>query len=58
VVRLRRRGEQAALQLLGELALVLVQPGVVQGEPGARRDVAGGGDLRVVVRAAPGRLTG
>jgi hypothetical protein len=32
VVRLRRRGEQAALQLLGELALLGEQPGVVERE--------------------------
>ena len=56
VVGLRRRGEQAALQLLGELALLGEQPGVVEGERRPGRDVAGGRDLGVVEAAsAPAR---
>ena len=45
VVRLRRSGQHAALQLLGQLALLLVEPRVVQGQSRAVGDLRGGGDV-------------
>ena len=44
-VGLRGLGEQGALQPLGELALLAVEPGVVEREPGAAGDLLGDRDL-------------
>src|ERR687889_2002941 len=50
VVGLRRVGEQAALQRLGDGRLLAVEPGVVQRERAAAGDLDGQGDLRVGAR--------
>jgi hypothetical protein len=42
MMRLRRRGQEGALEDLGEIALLPVEAGVVQHQPGTRRDVPGG----------------
>ena len=47
VVGLRRLGEQAALQPLGQLLLGAVEPGVVQGQPGPVGDVLRGREVLV-----------
>ena len=48
VVGLRRLGEQAALQPLGELLLGAVEPGVVQRQAGPVGDVLRGREVLVV----------
>ena len=52
VVGLRRGGEQAALQRLGDRLLPAVEPGVVQRQGAAAGDLDGGGDLHLGVRGA------
>ena len=55
VVGLGRRGEQAALQPLGQPALLLVEPRVVQGEGDPVGHLAHGGDVVGVGRRPVGR---
>ena len=54
VVGLRRLGEQAALQPLGQLLLGAVEPGVVQRQPRPVGDVLRGREV-LVVGGVPGR---
>jgi hypothetical protein len=52
MLRLRRLGQQTALQLLGEAPLPLVQAGVLLRQSGAEPEVSFRGDPIVLIRAA------